>query len=208
MSGVPVAGGGAGDADDRQLASDVRTAQATQLKGVRTAAQRWQTGLAGLGGSIAIFGLVKGRDDVDALADGWGVAYGILLALALLAALMGGVFAMRAAFGLPRVQATDQLRPTRDDAAEARLATKRLWAAIWATCASIVLVGATLAVAWYGPDSSSPKLQVHRVNGTADCGEIVRIADGRLEVKIGGGESSVPLAQLDGLEAVTKCPSP
>lgn len=71
-----------------------------------------------------------------------------------------------------------------------------------------MLVGATLAVAWYGPDSSSPKLQVHRVNGTADCGEIVRIADGRLEVKIGGGESSVPLAQLDGLEAVTKCPSP
>lgn len=69
-------GGGAATPAQRQHARDILAASADQLTNVRAAAGRWQAGLAGLTGTIAIFGLVRGRDDVAGLPPGgeWPMA--------------------------------------------------------------------------------------------------------------------------------------
>lgn len=84
-----------------------------------------------MSGTIAIFGLIKGADDVDALSSGWGIAYGICLAGALACSIGGGVLAMRSAFGLPQVVSTSMAAPARRaDAEEARRSAQLLHAAI------------------------------------------------------------------------------
>lgn len=198
--------GGAATPAAREHARDVLAASTDQLENVRTAAGRWQTGLAGLSGTIAIFGLVKGADDVDALSSGWAIAYGICLAGALACAIGGGVVAMRSAFGLPRVMSTSMVAPARRaDAEEARRSARLLHAAIWMTVASIALVAATLAVAWYAPGDPASSLRVHRTPGTEDCGKVVAVSNGVLVLDTDTGERKIALRDVDGISAADSC---
>lgn len=199
-------GGGAATPEGRDHAREVQALATGELKQVRAAAGRWQAGLAGLSGTIAIFGLVKGGDDVDALSHAGGIAYGILLLGALACSIGAGVLAMRSAFGLPRVVSTSMaVSPRRADAQEARRSTGLLHAAIWMTVASIAFVAAALGVAWYAPRSAPEQLRVHRVSGAEDCGKVLRVANGSLVLDTDSGERSIPLQELDGIVGETSC---
>ena len=208
MSEQHPSGGGSATRDERERAGEVLAARAGQLTAVRGAAGKWQTGLAGLTGTIAIFGLVQGRDDVDALTGGWGAAYGICLAAALACSVGGGVLAMRAAFGLPKlVDTREWTAAARDDAEEARRSAGLLRAAVLLTVASLAFVAATLAVAWYAPrPETASALRVHRPSGSADCGTVVRASGGTLVLKTSGGERQVRLGEVDGMEPLDSCP--
>jgi hypothetical protein len=201
----PSAGGAATQAQ-LAYARQVAAARTGQLANVRAAAAKWQTGLAGLTGTIAIFGLVKGSEDVDALASPWGAVYGVCLALALTCSIGGGVLAMRAAFGLPKATSTawDPGRAT-SDGQEARVSARLLWGAIALTVASIAGLAAALAVAWYAPDVGAPKLRVHSVSGSEDCGSVQSVARDALVLRTGTGERTIALSDIDGLAPEDSC---
>jgi hypothetical protein len=199
-------GGGAATPQELANAKDVIASSATQLKNVRTAAARWQTGLLGLTGTITIFGLVKGAEDVSSLSHSWAVAYGVCLAGALVASVAAGVLAMRAAFGLPRVVTTADWPPkAATDASEAQRSVKLLRVAIGTTIASIVLVAAALGIAWYAPVAES-SLLVRELSGAEDCGKVLKVAGGVLTLKTASGERSIHLAELDGMGPEPSCP--
>lgn len=203
----PLGGGGA-TREGRDRALEVQADSQAQLHNVRTAAGRWQAGLAGLSGTIAIFGLVKGADDVNALSTHWGIAYGVCLAAALACSIGAGVLAMRAAFGLPRVVSTSVVMPARRaDAAEARRCAGLLHAAIWLTVASIVLVAATLGVAWYAPKAAPADVVVHEISGAQDCGSVVRVSHDQLVLRTDTGQRTISLRHVDGLGGASSCPS-
>lgn len=198
-------GGGAATPDDLAAARDVVASSAAQLENVRSAAARWQAGLLGLTGTITIFGLVKGADDVTALAHGWAIAYGCCLAGALVASVTAGVVAMRAAFGLPRVVSTSAWVPSaRSDGSEAQRSATLLRVAIGTTVLSVLLVAATLGVAWYAPTSERTIL-VHEVSGSEDCGTVLRIAGGVLSLQTATGERGISLAGIDGMTPEASC---
>lgn len=199
-------GGGAATPQDLANARDVVASSAAQLKDVRTAAARWQTGLLGLTGTITIFGLVKGAGDVSSLSRSWAIAYGVCLASALVASVAAGVLAMRAAFGLPRVVKTASWPPAaRTDASEARRSAELLRVAIATTVASVVLVAAALGVAWYAPVAEN-SLLVRELSGAEDCGKVLTVAGGVLILKTATGERSIHLADLDGMAPEPSCP--
>ena len=200
-------GGGAASPQQRDHALETQAASQAQLNNVRTAARRWQGGLAGLSGTIAIFGLVKGADDVNGLSTGWGVVYGICLAAALACSIAGGVVAMRAAFGLPRVVSTSMTMPARRaDSEEARRSAGLLHAAIWLTVASIALVASTLGVAWYAPKAQPADVVVHLVSGAQDCGTVVQVSHDHLVLHTDTGQRTIALSTIDGLRGSSTCP--
>jgi hypothetical protein len=201
-------GGGAATPAQRQHARDVLAASADQLANVRAAAGRWQAGLAGLTGTIAIFGLVRGRDDVAGLPGGWGVAYGICLALAVGFSVAGGVLAMRSAFGLPRVLRTSAADLTRwSDAGEARRSAALLRVAVWLTVLSIGSLAAALGIAWYASSQNTTDVLVHERSGGEDCGKLVRLSDGILVLDTDTGRRRLSVVSLDGIAGTNSCPA-
>ena len=199
-------GGGAATRDARDQALEVQAASQAQLQNVRTAAGRWQAGLAGLSGTITIFGLVKGADDVNGLTAQWGIAYGVCLAAALGCSIGAGVLAMRAAFGLPRVVSTSVVMPARRaDATEARRCAGLLHAAIWVTVASLVLVAVALGVAWYAPKAAPADVVVHEISGAQDCGTVVRVSHDQLVLSTDTGQRTISLRGVDGLAGTSSC---
>jgi len=201
-------GGGAATPAQREHAREVMAISADQLTNVRAAAGRWQAGLAGLTGTIAIFGLVRGRDDVAGLPSGWGVGYGVCLALALVCSIAGGVLAMRSAFGLPRVLRTSDTSLRRwSDAGEARRSAELLRVAIWLTVASIGFVAGALGIAWYASSGTATDVLVHERSGAEDCGKLVRLADGFLLLDTDTGRRRLAVDSLDGVAGTNSCPA-
>lgn len=202
----PVLGGGSASPEQGAHAREVLAASARQLSDVRAAAGRWQAGLGGLAGGITVFSLLKGRDDIDKLADPWAVIYGLLLAAALALAMLGSVLAMRAAFGLPRVIRTAAWRPGTSDIADSRAAARLLRAAIGLTLGSTAAVAATVAVAWYAPQKQAgPQLEIRQRSGVEACGSVIRVGAGVVVLKTETGEQRIPLATLAGVAAVRSC---
>lgn len=201
---TPVVAGGAASPDDTARARSVAAATAEELANVRAAAAKWQTALAGLSGGITVFSLLKDRSTVAGLASPFGVVAGALLGLALLTSVAAGVFAMRAAFGLPRLVRTATWRSTADDHSQAHQAQQLLKAAIGGTVLTLVLLGATLAVTWYAP-TAAPGLRVRSPDGKSICGEVVRVGAGAVALKTDTGEQTVPLADAQGLQPVASC---
>ena len=200
----PVVAGGAATADQVAQARAVATAAADELGDVRAAATKWQTALAGLAGGITVFSLLKDRSSVAGLAAPFGVVAGVLLGLALLTSVTSGVFAMRAAFGLPRLVRTANWRPAADDHSRAREARILLRRAIAGTVLTLVFLAATLAVTWYAPTRGTA-LRVAAADGETVCGEVVRVGPGGVTLKTDVGERIVPLAGAQGLQPVPSC---
>jgi hypothetical protein len=207
MSGFqPVAGGGASSAEDAARARAVLAAAATELDSLRGSAAKWQAGLVALAGGITAFGLIKGRDDVAGLRSPWGVACGIVLAVALIASLAAGVLAMRAAFGLPRVISTAQWYPQSDAHRQAVSARGSLLAAIWLTVTSIALLAGAAGIIWYcPPQAAGAALSVTERTGVTVCGPVEAVTGGRILLATAGGVVSVDLVDVAGMKPVRSC---
>jgi hypothetical protein len=206
MSGLqPVAGGGAASAEDAARARAVLAASATELDSLRGSAAKWQAGLVALAGGITAFGLIKGRADVAGLRSPWGVACGVVLAVALIASLAAGVLAMKAAFGLPRVISTAQWYPQSDAHRQAVSARGSLLAAIWLTVTSIVLLAGAAGIIWYGPLPAGAALAVTERSGVTVCGPVDAVTGGRILLATAGGVVSVELTDVAGMKPVRSC---
>lgn len=206
--GRPVLMGGAASPSDVARARAVLGAADVQLTNVRSAAARWQAGLAGLAGGITAFSLISGRDEIATLAPAWAAWCGVALVCALAASLAGGVLAMRSAFGLPTLVRTRRWDPAADTANQARSAYRLLRWAIWLTLASIVALVAALGVVWYAPrQEKAPVLVVVPATGSSVCGEVARADGSGVTLRTAAGERTVPWPSVTGLEPRASCPA-
>lgn len=201
----PVSGGAATNADVER-ARAVLAAAETELADVRAAATKWQAGLASLAGGITVLSLVKGRDDVAVLKAPWGVGFGVLLAIALLATVAGAFCALAAANGIPTSWRTSAWNPRLHAHQQAALAQRFLLFAVGATLLSILLLGTAAGVAWYAPEAKKdPSLSVVSRDGGVVCGTPDHITDAVLVLKTANGPASVKLVDVTTVAAVSSC---
>ena len=172
---------------------------------VRTAALAWRNGLAALLAGLLGFSLVKGRSDVGTLALPWRIVVGVQLLVALLVGARSALWLLRAAHGRPRRVAQSQIVSAhalqRREAADALAALDRGIIGVL-TCAAFLVVA--VAITWYGPAASGPKIQVS-VEGEEICGSVVRTSGGRLTLKTDMGQRTADLAKATGFRAVNAC---
>ena len=128
---------------------------AEQLPRTRALAAQWGATLAALTALLGVGTIIDADDAVRALDPGWGIAYGILTAAALLAAAIAILLAAEAAHG--------SLSTIPPDVAERVALRRRLvaeaqrnleWSRRAAAVAALLLI-ASFGVRWYAPHESS-----------------------------------------------------
>lgn len=188
-----------------------RTAEATQhllldeLPRVRAAATAWRNGLAGLLAALLGFSLVKGRSDIGQLAAPWSVVVGVLLLGALLAGAYGALRLLWAAHGLPSAVGRDKIgsdwSANHLQAVEAAGALRN---GVGASLLCAALLIAAVGTTWYGPEKSTPKLEVTTLTSTI-CGSVVRMNAGVLTLKTNSGETTVDMTAAVGIRPTEAC---
>ncbi len=141
-----------------------------ELPRVRAAALAWRNGVAGLLAALVGFGLIRGRNDINALAPPYDVVIGVLLLLALISGTVASLLLLRAAHGRPA--ATTLYPPGEDvdspliglDHIEALSALRALRAGLVLAILCGALLCAAVATTWYGPTRDNPAPQ-HQVVG-------------------------------------------
>ncbi|MFI2644447.1 hypothetical protein [Streptomyces sp. NPDC018610] len=199
------AGGPADDAvgvSARQRHSALRT----ELPRVRAAALAWRNGVAGLLAALVGFGVIRGRSEIDKVAAPWDVVAGGLLLGALTVGAAGALWALRAChgpIGLTPVDSTTSAVTQDHVIAEAALLDLRRGIAGTLLCGAL-LVGA-IAVTWYAPARSDPRLRL-QLPGAVVCGTTAGTDHGTLTLKTDTGPVRVDLAQALTIQAVATCP--
>lgn len=177
-----------------------------ELPVVRAAALAWRNGLAGLLAGLLGFSLIKGRSDISGLSVPWRIAVGALLLAALITGAYGAMCLLRAAHGRPRKRPLEsvrsQLAADRDEAGESLLALDR---GVFGTLVCAALLVAAVAVTWYGPTATKPRLQVVVRGGETLCGSVIRSGSDRLTLSTDSGERVIDLAQVVGFQPVAQC---
>ncbi len=137
------------------------------LPATRRTAEKWGATIAAIFTAIGLAGVVQGREAVQRLVAGWEAVLGIVGLGALLLALVAIGYAAMAAQGSPRKGALTgfELQTYEIEAADkarARLRISRILVGV-----AVLMVIASLAVAWYAPDGSTYLLIEH--DGNAVC---------------------------------------
>lgn len=189
-------------ADTRSVLAAAPKAMST----VRSAATKWQAGLAGLSAVTAVFGLVKGRDDVSALSAPWAGLYGVALAIGFGLSVAAGICAMRAAYGLPVITKTKDWHFRSSNLSDALTSARFLLRAIWLTVASFGALAVAVGTAWYAPQTTAPSIEVHTSSGIY-CGSDNSLTHGVLSLQTAGGAVAIVLSRADQLQAVSSCPA-
>jgi hypothetical protein len=205
VTGQHPLGGGAGTAEQLNRAKAVAEAHAAELTDVRAAASKWQAGLAALTGGITLFGVVKSRSDLSSLASPFPAIAGVLLAAGLALSVAGGLYALRAANGMPQLFFTSDLDFDADDHRRAKSARGHLQTAVRCAVASLLAFAAALAIVWYAPSSDGPRLKVIPIDGDAACGSVTSISGTSLALKTSDGPQNFDLTNLRGLSPVSTC---
>jgi hypothetical protein len=188
-----------------------RTAETTQrlfhdeLPRVRAAAHAWRGGLAGLLAGLLGFSLIKGRSDVGQLASPWNAVVGVLLLGALLAGVCGAVRLLSSAYGRPRAVERSKVGAALSaDHQEAVRAVRALRYGIVLSLLCAALLVNAVAVTWYGPEKSRPKLQVITPDA-AICGSPVMTNAGVLTLATDSGNLMVDLRLATAIGGIDTC---
>jgi hypothetical protein len=200
----PVAGGAASPAQ-LTSAKSLLASRSTELSDVRGAAQKWQTGLAGIAGGITLFAIVKARTDLTGLRGAYPAIAGTLLAAGLALSVAGALAALRAAYGMPHLLRTSQLDIYTDNHSRAVSARRYLRAAVWCTVLSLAAFAACLAILWFAPLRGGPRLTVIPVQGDAACGTVSSLTGTYLTLSTSDGQQRFRLSQLRALNPVQSC---
>ena len=130
------------------------------------------------------------------------------------APLGGAVLLLRAAHGRPAATVVQQTPPgvlawgeEALDHQETLRAAKALTRGVVLTVLCAAALTATVAVTWYGPDKSKPRLEVVTPDG-GFCGSPRGVTDGRLLLRTPAGEVTVRLDEALTVRAVESCPGP
>ncbi len=189
-------------ASDRAQAELLQELAATQLDRVRKAAEGWRTGLAALIALITTVSVVKGENVITDLPSRYQWTVGGLVFAALITAAIGAYLSMRAAYGLPRLNPTFDLRALRKDLT--RQAIGDLTGAIILAFVTLGLLAAAVGFTWYGQKDSPGSIRV-ATDTTELCGSVKRADGSTITVQIGGAERDVALRDVRSLSVVRDC---
>jgi hypothetical protein len=181
--------------DRARLAGEVTAS----LERVRTTAENWRTGMAGIITLVTATLLFKGRESISDYEAWVRYALGALTLCALALALVSLWLFLSAAYGRLRpVSAQSVIDAGGVDVRNVHLATSALadlrWARGLAICSSVVLAAA-LVLSWYGPAEPSAPPAYVRITIRGDdqrqseetlCGELTAQDGGTTVVAIEG----------------------
>lgn len=187
----------------RAAAEKRRRDREAELALTRGRATNWAKGIGAVLVVGLAFSLVKGRTDLNDLDQGFAIAVGGLLLVAVVTACVAAVFLFRAAYG--------RLETVSGAVTDHKLAVQTihdlrtgLW---WALAGTALLLGA-VGVTWYGPSADGPRLEVVDAGGTSWCGEPVRTGAGILTLKVRGQEVQIDLMKANQVMPVESCTAP
>ncbi|MFE9750075.1 hypothetical protein ACFYOT_34625 [Saccharothrix saharensis] len=199
-----------GELDDRgRLAEEVTDS----LTRIRTTAENWRTGMAGLLALVTTTLVFKGKDSITAYGMPVRVALGALTGLALIAGVMALLRFLRAAHGVPEVVSTDSVIAEGGvdvrDVRLARVALADMNTARRLALGSAVLLAAALLLSWYGPTPSTTSMVKVVVRGEPQpvCG-VLKAQDGTttvVQVKGEPAERRLPTSALVSTVLVESC---
>lgn len=179
----------------------------TQLESARAQAETWRTGLTGITALLGVALVVKGRDDVTALAWRYQLAVLALFALALGALVLAALTAVRAASGEPG----DACLLTGEDlqawtTQEVRRVHRAVAAARRLTVGGLCAVAVGVSVAWLAPAEreQGPLVRVDSPAGQV-CGRLMQLGDGLLRVGEAGSFHVIPLTSVIRVDVVETC---
>ncbi len=177
---------------------------ASQLTGVRKAADSWRTGLLAVLGLVTTILVVKGRDsfkDLDSIAQ---YLIGGALGIALLLAAIGSWQAMRAAYGDPRPRTTDGVLTW--DYQDSAAAVVSLGWARRLLFGALLFIAVAVGLTWYWPAAASqPKVRAD-FGGDVACGTLVRADAHDIVITEDGSDKSYPITSLTSLKIGVTCP--
>ncbi len=199
------------------LAERDRFAELTHdsMRAVRASAEAWRNGLAAFITLVTTGVIIQGRTTVSELPVGWRLATTLLVAIGIVAAVVGLWQALVAQAGVPvaitlpdvrqrygSLQALEVLSAVRD---ARRLDRARHWVA-----ASILLLLSGVVLTWWAPaaPSSPPAYLLVTHGATTTCG-VLRSADGGvLRVDVSGvhDAAAIPLTEVSNMRVVPTCP--
>lgn len=129
----------------------VRARLADELREVRSVAANWRAALAAMLALVATVSVVRGRDSVAGIGAVPRILVGVLLLAAVVSAALGAFLSSRSAFGLPKEEDAprDVTELIAAERARVRRAVRDLRAAIVLTFVTLLLIVASVGVAWY-----------------------------------------------------------
>jgi hypothetical protein len=181
------------------------------LKQIRGAADKWVTLLSGLVGVSTVVGLVGGRDAIDKLPTVGAWSLFAMFVATLAVAVVAIYQAALAAEGTPGDGAVgDKADFSRWYKGAVQRAAGKLTLSRWLAVVSILLLAATLGVAWLwpaqgGPASGQVKVLVVSRSGVAHCGSLAARNDGTVFLMSNG--QTIALNDIDSVTVVSACPT-
>lgn len=196
-------GQGRSYAQTHQATVQTRRHRQVELALTRGRATSWAKGIGAILAVGLAFGLIKGRSDITDLNQSAARAVGVLLLVAILAAVVAVYFLFRAAYGRLGTAPEGTADHTLALWTMSDLRTGLRWA-LGGTAALLCAVGVT----WYAPAADGPQLQIVDTSGTSWCGEPMRTAAGILTLRVNGQEVQVDLVKAIQVLPVDSCPAP
>jgi hypothetical protein len=181
-----------------------------QLSDVRKSAENWRNGLAGLVTLAGTYWMVRGPSALSEL-EGWAVnTAGVLLLVSAVAALVGAVASLRAAYGHPVVLSRARFLELGGAQGyrfeQALRAASDLRLARQMTVLAFILIIGTVGLISYGPRSAVDTVQVTTRTGTQVCGRLLHSGDGRIQLdSITAGSVLVDLGEVTRIQVVQQC---
>jgi hypothetical protein len=183
-----------------------------QLTAARKSAEAWRAGLGGLIAIVTGALFIKGKESVDEVTEDTRVLLAFLVFGAILAAVAGTYYALRAANGQPKVSLTDDIADAGGVSAFRRnlaiSATRDLRVAQFLAFGAVVLLSAGVLVTWFADKPTAEPLANLKVTvdgGERLCGINEGVANERLRLEIDGNRRTVAVSSLRAVELVEKC---
>jgi hypothetical protein len=197
-------------AEDRLWQQKAEAARIAELETMRTAAKDWASTIAAVTGAIGVVSLVKGPDEIDSLTANWKIAAGVLIALAVLAALRGIVLAALGAQGSPRSYGYAPAAFRRRYRGETLIAARALQASRALVVLATLLAVAATGIVWFGTKAEkaeSGRVLAVTTDGTTTCG-VLGVAKGTITIApvAGGTPTRIDPTKLRALIPTGKCP--
>lgn len=197
-----------GGLEDKRWAQRAQEAQFTELSSVRTTAEAWRNGLAGLTALLSAAALITSPTLGTTVPPDRRAFVGLLVLLGLVVLIFGTWRAMLAAFGLPGPEMPmtgERLRAWEQQ--QSREAVTMLCQARYAFLAGVGLIVAASALAfWSQPASpSGPAVVVTTTTGVL-CGHLGPGESGHLRLITADGQvHTVALTEVTSIAAQTGC---
>lgn len=182
-----------------------------QLEAARKQADTWRTGLTGITALLGAVLVVKGRDNVSAVASPYPLLVLLCFTAALAALVVATLAALRAASGVP---GDECLLTAEDLEAWSRAETSEVYRWITAarrlTFGGLCLVAAGTGIVWLAP-AKPPDTPLVRVNSPSGpiCGRLTQLGDRTVRIEVTRGKARtlyvLPLDSAVTLDVVATC---